>query len=110
MTDIALLGAGRMGQVHAAAIAESGARLAVIYDPVTQAAEALAARTGAKVAPTAIEAILDASAGAVVIATSSDTHVELVLESVKAGKPVLCEKPLASSLAGARRCVSASRP
>jgi myo-inositol 2-dehydrogenase/D-chiro-inositol 1-dehydrogenase len=106
MTEIALLGAGRMGQVHAAAIAEAGARLAVIYDPVIQAAESLAARTGAKVAPTAAEAIADAQVDAVVIATSSDTHVELVIESVETCKPVLCEKPLASSLAEARRCVS----
>jgi myo-inositol 2-dehydrogenase/D-chiro-inositol 1-dehydrogenase len=107
MTGIALLGAGRMGQVHAAAIVAAGTRLAVIYDPVTRAAEALAARTGAKVAPTAAAAMADAAADAVVIATSSDIHVELVIEAVRAGKPVLCEKPLAGSLEDARRCVAA---
>ncbi|MEK0083006.1 inositol 2-dehydrogenase [Benzoatithermus flavus] len=106
MTGMALLGAGRMGQVHAAAIQAAGARLAVIYDPVTPAAEALAARIGAKVAPTAADAMADAQADAVVIATSSDTHVDLVIEAVRTGKPVLCEKPLASSLADARRCIA----
>ena len=40
------------------------------------------------------------------IATSSDTHVDLLVEAVSAGKPVLCEKPLASSLAEARRCIA----
>ncbi|PIP00721.1 inositol 2-dehydrogenase [Pleomorphomonas carboxyditropha] len=107
MTGIALMGAGRMGQVHAAAIVEAGARLAAIYDPVTAAAEGLAARTGARVASTAAEAMGDAAADAIVIATSSDTHVDLVLEAVKTGKPVLCEKPLASSYAAARKCVAA---
>jgi myo-inositol 2-dehydrogenase/D-chiro-inositol 1-dehydrogenase len=106
MTGIALLGAGRMGQVHAAAIVAAGARLAVVYDPVTRAAEALAARTGAKIAPTAADAMADAQADAVVIATSSDTHVDLVIEAVRTGKPVLCEKPLASSLKDARRCIA----
>ena len=45
MTGMALLGAGRMGQVHAAAIAAAGTRLAAVYDPASRAAEALAART-----------------------------------------------------------------
>ena len=105
MTGIALLGAGRMGQVHAAAIAAAGAKVAVIFDPVSQASEALASRTGARSAPAAADAMNDDSVDAVVIATSSDTHVDLVLEAVKAGKPVLCEKPLASSLDATRRCL-----
>ncbi|MDQ2696791.1 MAG: Gfo/Idh/MocA family oxidoreductase [Pseudomonadota bacterium] len=96
-----------MGQVHAAAIAAAGARLVAIYDPVTQAAEALAARTGAVVVPTAAAAIAHADAVGVVIATSSDTHADLVIETVRADKPVLCEKPLASSLLETRRCIAA---
>lgn len=100
------MGAGRMAQVHAAAIVEAGATLALIYDPVTAAAEALAARTGARVAASATDAIGDAAADAVVIATSSDTHVDLLLEAVKTGKPVLCEKPLASRYDTARACVA----
>ncbi|MFT3847665.1 MAG: inositol 2-dehydrogenase [Propionivibrio sp.] len=105
MKGIALLGAGRMAQVHAAAIGAAGARVAAIFDPVASAAEALAARTGAKAARTAADAMQAADADAIVIATSSDTHVELIVEAVKTGKPVLCEKPLAPSLAEARRCI-----
>ena len=105
VTGIALLGAGRMGQVHAAAIVAAGARLAAVYDPVNTSAEALAARTGAKVCPTAVAAMSEADVDAIVIATSSDTHVDLVVQAVKTGKPVLCEKPLAPSLAQARECV-----
>ncbi len=105
MKGIALLGAGRMAQVHAAAINAAGARVAAIYDPVASAVEALAARTGAQTAKTAAEAMRAVDVDAIVIATSSDTHVELIVEAVKTGKPVLCEKPLAPSLAEARRCI-----
>ena len=105
MKGIALLGAGRMAQVHAAAINAAGARVAAIYDPVASAVEALAVRTGAQTAKTAAVAMRVADVDAIVIATSSDTHVELIVEAVKTGKPVLCEKPLAPSLAEARRCI-----
>ena len=106
MTGVALLGAGRMSQVHAAATVNAGARVAVIFDPVRAAAEALATRTGAKVAATAADAMGDSSVDAIIIATSSDTHVDLVLEAVRIGKPVLCEKPLASNLEAARSCIA----
>src|SRR5574337_37385 len=106
MTRIALLGAGRMGQVHAAAIAEAGAELALIYDPAAAAAETLAARTGARVAASGAAAMGDAAVDAIVIATSSDTHVDLLIEAVRTGKPVLCEKPLASSYEAARECIA----
>jgi len=105
MSKIALLGAGRMAKVHAASIIEAGASVAVVYDTVTEAAQALAASTGARVAASAQEAINDPGVDAVMIATSSDTHVPLLREAVKAGKPALCEKPLAPSYDEARQFV-----
>jgi len=106
LTGIALLGAGRMAKVHAAAINAAGGRIVTVFDPVTAAAESLAAQNNASVAATAEAAIGHPDVQAVVIATSSDTHVELILAASKAAKPVLCEKPLASSLDEARRCIS----
>ncbi len=106
MTGIALLGAGRMGQVHAAAIVNAGARVAAIFDPVRAPAEALAARTGAKVAGSAEAAMADASVDAIIVATSSDTHVDMVLAASRTGKPALCEKPLASTFEASRRCIA----
>ncbi len=97
MTGIAILGAGRMAKVHVESIVAAGAHVATVYDPFADAAQALAERTGAKVAASPAEAMNDPDVGAIMIATSSDTHVELLYEAVKAGKPVLCEKPLASS-------------
>jgi len=105
VSKIALLGAGRMAKVHAASIIEAGATVAVVYDTVTEAARALAASTGARVAASAQEAINDAGVDAVMIASSSDTHVPLLRVAVKAGKPALCEKPLAPSYNEARQFI-----
>lgn len=69
---------------------------------VLDAAKALAASTGARAASTATEAMADPAVNAIMIATSSDTHVELLYEAVKTGTPVLCEKPLASSYDASR--------
>jgi myo-inositol 2-dehydrogenase / D-chiro-inositol 1-dehydrogenase len=103
MIGITLMGAGRMARVHAQAIPAAGAKLVSVYDVFAPAAEALAAETGAAVARSAQEAFERPDVAAVLVATSSDTHVEVSLQAVQAGKAVLCEKPLAE----ARRCVEA---
>lgn len=96
---LGLVGAGRIGQVHAASIAaDPGTALALVHDPVPGAAAAVVARHGG----TAVE--LDAvfapgAVDAVVVATPTATHVELILRCVDAGLPVLCEKPIDLDLA-----------
>ncbi|UXM94429.1 Gfo/Idh/MocA family oxidoreductase [Bartonella sp. HY329] len=97
MTTIALMGAGRMAKVHAASILAAGAKIGAIYDPVQGAAEALSAEWGGKVTPTSIAAMNNDKCDAIMIATSSDTHIDLLKEAVKTQKPVLCEKPLAAN-------------
>jgi myo-inositol 2-dehydrogenase/D-chiro-inositol 1-dehydrogenase len=95
MLRVALLGAGRIGQVHARSIVESGeAELAWVCDPVEQAATTLAAKYGAKASPEPGDAIADPSVDAVLIASATPTHTDLMRESVLAGKKVLCEKPI----------------
>jgi myo-inositol 2-dehydrogenase/D-chiro-inositol 1-dehydrogenase len=95
MLRVALLGAGRIGQVHARSIVESGeAELAWVCDPVEDAANALAAKYDAKASPEPGDAIMDPSVDAVVIASATPTHTELLRASVLAGKKVLCEKPI----------------
>ena len=107
MIGIALLGAGRMARVHAKAIPAAGAKLVTVYDVVPAAAEDLSAETGASVARSAQEAFDRPDVAAVLVATSSDTHVELISQAVQAGKAVMCEKPLAPSLSEALRCIEA---
>lgn len=105
MIGIALMGAGRIARVHASAIQAAGARLVTVFDIVPAAAAALAAEVGASAAVTAKEALSHPDVAAVLVATSSDTHVDYVIKAVEAGKAVMCEKPLAPTFLEAKQCV-----
>jgi myo-inositol 2-dehydrogenase / D-chiro-inositol 1-dehydrogenase len=109
MIDVALFGAGRIGSIHAGNIVrQPGVRLQYVVDVDRAAAEALAQKYGAKVAD-ADTAFADANVDAVVIASSTDTHAELILRAAKARKAIFCEKPVDLSLERARLCAEAVR-
>jgi myo-inositol 2-dehydrogenase/D-chiro-inositol 1-dehydrogenase len=94
VTCIAIIGAGRIGQIHATNLQQHPrADLRYVVDVSEAAASALASACDAKT--TSIEALLsDDAIDAVVIASSTDTHAELVCQSAQAGKAIFCEKPL----------------
>ncbi|CAH0145184.1 inositol 2-dehydrogenase [Roseomonas sp. CECT 9278] len=99
MLVFAQFGAGRIGAIHAANLAASGAaRLAHVVDVHEAAAATLAARHGA-LASDAVTALRDPLVDAVIIASSTDTHADLVIAAAKAGKAIFCEKPIDLSLA-----------
>ena len=107
MLKIGLLGAGRIAGVHATAIsAHAGSTLVAVSDYFPENAQKLAAEYGAE-ARTTDEIIADPSIDAVLIATSTDTHSDLI-EAATAGKAVLCEKPVDLSLERARTCLANS--
>jgi myo-inositol 2-dehydrogenase/D-chiro-inositol 1-dehydrogenase len=109
MLHFAQFGAGRIGAIHAANLAASGrARLAHIVDVHAPAAEALAARYGAKVSSTEA-ALADPAVGAVIIASSTDTHADLVIAAARAGKAIFCEKPIDLSLPRVDACLAEVR-
>ncbi|WP_296661738.1 inositol 2-dehydrogenase [Paraburkholderia sp.] len=105
--DAAVFGAGRIGRIHAANLArQQGVRLKYVIDVNREAAAALAAQHGAQVAD--IDGALgDASIGASVICSSTDTHSELILRSAAAGKHIFCEKPVDLTVERARACAQA---
>jgi myo-inositol 2-dehydrogenase / D-chiro-inositol 1-dehydrogenase len=103
MLRFALLGAGRIGAMHAANIAANPrATLVAVYDVYRPAAERVAAAHDAKVA-SGVEAAL-ADVDAVLIASSTDTHVELITAAAKAGRPILCEKPIDLDIRRVEQC------
>jgi myo-inositol 2-dehydrogenase/D-chiro-inositol 1-dehydrogenase len=105
MIGFALFGAGRIGAVHAANIAASArARLVSVHDVNDAAARQIAARHGARPAASAAEVLADRSVDAVLIATSTDTHVELIIAAARAGKPIFCEKPIDLDIARVEQC------
>ncbi|THD83520.1 inositol 2-dehydrogenase [Aliigemmobacter aestuarii] len=101
----AILGAGRIGQVHARAVASTpGATLVAIADPVAAAAETVRAAYGCDIRTIdTIESSADVDA--VVICTPTDTHADLIERFCKAGKAVFCEKPVDLSLPRVAACL-----
>ncbi len=104
-----LLGAGRIGKVHAKAVTgNSKAKLVAVADAMAPAADAIAAQYGCEVRT--IAQILAASdIDAVVICTPTDTHADLIEQFTNAGKAVFCEKPIDLSLARVEACLSVVR-
>ena len=100
MVKFAVLGCGRIGRMHALNLARHPrAELTYVYDVAGDAAAATAQATGAREAGD-VEAILAArEVEAVLIASSTDTHLDLLVRAVEAGKAVLCEKPIDLDLA-----------
>ena len=95
---VALFGAGRIGKVHAASIKmDPRSELVAVTDVMADAAEALAQEHDIAVR-TPEEIFADASIDAILIASSTNTHSDLIEAGVKAGKAILCEKPLDLSL------------
>lgn len=103
---LGLLGAGRIGKVHAAAIAAvPGARLVAVADAVTEAARALAAVSGAEMREA--DAIMAADdIDAVLITTPTDLHAAMIEQAARAGKAIFCEKPIDLDVARVRACLA----
>ncbi len=106
MLRIAVLGAGRIANIHAANVAANpNAQLSVIADPWREGVDKLAARLGCAAAYDCAEAIARDDVDAVVIGTHTDTHIDFMLRAVKLGKAVLCEKPIDLDFAKAAQAV-----
>lgn len=98
---IGLLGCGRIGAMHADLLENqvAGASVTGVFDVFAESANKIGAAVGATVHPSASELITAADVDAVAIATSTDTHVDLMIEAAGAGKPIFCEKPISLDLA-----------
>lgn len=106
MLKIGLLGAGRIAGVHATAISSHPeSELVAVSDFIAENAEKLAAQYNC-VARSTDEIIADPDIDAVLVATSTDTHSDLIEAATAAGKAVLCEKPVDLSLERAQTCLT----
>ncbi|MEP1446063.1 MAG: inositol 2-dehydrogenase [Paraglaciecola sp.] len=95
MINFALLGAGRIGKMHAELIAASSkATLSYVFDTHAPSAQALADKYNTAAANSIDEVLKDVSVDAILIATTTDTHVDFIVKGAKAGKAILCEKPI----------------
>jgi myo-inositol 2-dehydrogenase/D-chiro-inositol 1-dehydrogenase len=102
---LALLGAGRIGKVHAKAITSNpDAELVAVADAFADAAKAIADQYGCAVR--SVDEIANSeNVDAVVICTPTNTHADLIEKFAKAGKAIFCEKPIDLSLERVKSCL-----
>lgn len=95
MIGVAVLGAGRIGKIHARNVTlNPRCKLVAAADPIKEAASALAQNLGCEGMTDARAAIARPDVNAIVIGTPTDTHVDYTLDGARRGKAVLCEKPI----------------
>lgn len=106
---VGVIGAGGMGARHADNLSYrvKGARVGGVTDLDRPRAEKLASKYGAAAFEEEPALIRDGGIDAIVIASPDSTHAGLVTECIRNEKPVLCEKPLATSAEDAREIVDA---
>lgn len=106
---VAVIGAGVMGADHARIIATevAGAELVAVCD--ADPARAEAAAHGARTSEDPFAVIADPAVDAVIVASPDATHHGLAIAAIEAGKPVLCEKPLATTGAECMEIVEAEK-
>ncbi len=103
---IGIIGCGRIGKVHGLSIkAIDGAIVAAVSDPFKDNAVALAADTGASVMESE-ELISSDRVDAVIIATPTNTHFDLIHAAANAGKAIFCEKPIDMDADRIRECMA----
>lgn len=109
MVRVGVIGVGVMGADHARKLSRvvSGAELAAVSDFSSEVAQKVSDELGARVCSDGFALIDDGGVDAVVIATRDDTHADLVLAALRAGKPVMCEKPLAPTAQECRSIIDA---
>lgn len=108
MLNIAIIGAGRIGAVHAATVAaHPDARLVLVADPFADSAARVAALHGGRATTDTAAVFAADDVDAVIIGSPTPTHVDHIVSAVHAGKAVLCEKPVDLSIKQVDECLAA---
>jgi predicted dehydrogenase len=109
MVDVAVAGLGEIGRVHARnlAVHVPGARLVRLVEPVDDVGRRLSTELEVPWSPAYAGALDDPTVDAVVIATPTPLHAEMVIQAAGAGKHVFCEKPLSLDVAAGQAAARA---
>lgn len=111
MLKIGILGCGKIAQVrHIPEYADNpNCELVGFFNPTKSRAEDMAAKYGGKAYDTAEELLADPAIDTVSVCAANNAHAELTIKALKAGKHVLCEKPMAISLADCEEMVKVAK-
>lgn len=103
---IGIIGAGRIGRVHAKSISEmDGAELAMIADPFEKFGKQAASDFNTKYSPNWEDMLADDTINGIVIGSPTPYHAEQIVKSAHAGKAIFCEKPISNDLATIDKCL-----
>ncbi|MFJ9704591.1 Gfo/Idh/MocA family protein [Streptomyces sp. NPDC101234] len=108
---VGVIGAGWIGQEHIRRLTETvtGAQVTAVTDIDPARAAEAAEPVGARVLPDGAAVVAADDVDAVLVTSWGPTHAEHVLNAIAAGKPVFCEKPLATTAEDCLRIVEAER-
>ncbi|MEU4425974.1 Gfo/Idh/MocA family oxidoreductase [Actinoplanes sp. NPDC024001] len=109
MINVGVIGTGMIGQDHIRRMTTvlSGVKVTAVSDVDAATARTVGERIGAAVHTTGQELVADPSVDAVLVCSWGPTHEQYVLAAIAAGKPVFCEKPLATTTEACRRIIEA---
>lgn len=103
---VGIIGAGRIGRVHARAITQmDGAEVAMIADPFEKFGTQAAQDFNTKYSPNWEDMLSDDSIDGIVIGSPTPYHAEQIIKTAKAGKAIFCEKPISNDLATIDKCL-----
>lgn len=111
MIRVGILGCGKIAQVRHIPeyAANPDCELAAFYNPTRKRAEDMAAKYGGRVYDTPEELLADPEIDAVSVCAANYAHAELAIKAMRAGKNVLCEKPMAITLEDCEAMVKAAK-
>ena len=111
MKGIGIIGCGKISQVrHIPEYSDNpNAKLIGFFDLARERAEQMAAKYGGKVFDSVEELLADPAIDAVSVCVANNMHADVTIAALKAGKHVLCEKPMATNIEDCERMVEASR-
>ncbi len=111
MLKIGILGCGKIAQVrHIPEYADNpNCELVGFFNPTRSRAEDMAAKYGGRAYDTAEELLADPAIDAVSVCAANNAHAELTIKALKAGKHVLCEKPMAVTLSDCEEMVKTAK-
>lgn len=103
---VGIIGAGRIGRVHAKAITQmDGAEVAMIADPFDKFGKAAASDFNTVWSANWEDMLSDDSISGIVIGSPTPYHAEQIIKSAEAGKAIFCEKPISNDLATIDKCL-----